>query len=76
MRVTEVKTYGDPVHQVNLTFAAVSKPDGYPADGKDEDNSYARWTPMAELKMTIQNPSLLDKFVVGQKYYVDFVACE
>ena len=58
--------------QINLAFAAVGKSDGYPADGSDEDNSFARWTPNAAIQMTIQNPALLDKFKEGQTFYIDF----
>ena len=55
-----------------ITFSAVSKPAGYPVDGSDEDNSFALWTPLANLTMSITNPSLHNKFEVGQKFYVDF----
>lgn len=55
-----------------LTFNAVAKSEAYPADGSDEDNSYAKWSPSAELKITIMNPALFGKFERGQKYYVDF----
>lgn len=72
MRVASVTKYGEPTNQINLTFAAVAKSAGYPADGTDEDNNFARWTPIAAIQMTIQNPALLDKFEEGQKFYVDF----
>lgn len=72
MRVASVTKYGEPTSQVNLTFAAVGKSTGYPADGSDEDNTFARYTPNASLQMSIQNPALLDKFEEGQKFYVDF----
>jgi hypothetical protein len=55
-----------------LTFRAVAKNDGYPADGSDEDNSYAKWTPQADLSITVANPALWGQFKVGQKFYVDF----
>jgi hypothetical protein len=55
-----------------LTFRAVGKAGGYPADGSDEDNSFARWTPSAELTMTVNNPALLGKYKSGDKFYVDF----
>jgi hypothetical protein len=58
--------------QENLTFYAVSKSDGYPEDGSDENNTFARWTPSAELKISIQNPNLIRKFTEGQEFYVDF----
>ena len=71
MRVTSTKKH-EQVEQDDLMFSAVAKSDGYPEDGSDENNSYARWTPMAELKMSIQNPNLIGKFTVGQEFYVDF----
>jgi hypothetical protein len=74
MRVNSVTKYGDPVNQVNLTFAAVGKSTGYNPDGADEDNTYAKHTPSAAIQITIQNPALLDTFEEGQKYYVDFTS--
>ncbi len=55
-----------------LKFSAVCKDSAYPNDGTDEDNTFARWTPCAEMSMTVQNPALLGKFTVGDKFYVDF----
>lgn len=55
-----------------LSFNAVYKSSGYPADGKDEDNTFATWTPSASLQMSITNPDLLGKFKVGDAFYVDF----
>lgn len=56
----------------SLKFNAVSKSTAYPADGSDEDNSYARYSPFAELSITIQNPALKGKIAVGDTFYVDF----
>jgi hypothetical protein len=50
----------------------VCKSNGYPAEGSDEDNSFARWTPSAELIMTVNNADLLSKCKVGDNFYVDF----
>ena len=44
----------------------------YPADGSDEDNTYAKYSPSAECSITIANPALHGQFKVGEKYYVDF----
>ena len=60
----------------NLKLEAVYKEAGYPEDGTDEDNTFARWTPSASLTMTITNPNLLKTFKVGQKFYVDFTEVE
>ena len=65
---------GEGYEQLKLT--AVCKSGGYPADGSDEDNSFAKWTPTANLEMTINNPALHGKFKQGQKFYVDFTEAE
>lgn len=69
MQVSSVTPCGDGEI---LKFHAVSKSEAYPADGSDEDNSYARWSPQASLEINVQNPALVGKVVAGEKYYVDF----
>lgn len=59
------------VTQETLSFNAVAASQ-YPADGSDEDNTYAKFSPNASLSITITNPALLGQFKVGEKYYVDF----
>lgn len=59
-----------------ITFSAVAKSTAYPADGTDEENTFAKWTPSAELTMTITNPALRGKFEIGQKFYADFTPAE
>jgi hypothetical protein len=44
----------------------------YPADGSDEDNTFAKWSPSVELKISITNPALVGQFKPGEKFYVDF----
>jgi hypothetical protein len=70
MRVSAVTPASDTLEL--LEFYAVSKKEGYPEDGSDENNTYARWTPSAELRMAITNPALIGKFKVGEEFYVDF----
>lgn len=48
----------------------------YPADGSDEDNSFAKWSPSVNLTMQVTNPALFGKFEPGQKFYVDFTAAD
>jgi hypothetical protein len=55
-----------------LHFNAVCKSGGYPADGSDEDNTFAKFSPSASLAIQISNPALTGQFKVGEKYYVDF----
>lgn len=55
-----------------LNMAPVSKPGGYPEDGSDEDNTYAKFSPSGSLELTVNNPALFGKFNPGEKYYLDF----
>lgn len=56
----------------SIKFHAVCKSGGYTGDGSDEDNTFARFSPSANLEIAITNPDLLGKFKPGEKYYVDF----
>lgn len=55
-----------------IFFRAVCKSDGYPSDGSDENNTYAKFTPNAELRMSVNNPVLIGKIKEGEEYYLDF----
>lgn len=44
----------------------------YPADGSDEDNTYAKHSPSGELVLSIANPMLLGGIQPGDTYYLDF----
>lgn len=70
--ISHIKTY-DTYDE--LEFNAVSKC-GYLSDGSDENNTYAKWTPFANLKMAITNPVLMGNFKTGQEFYVDFSLVE
>lgn len=62
----------DETQSETLHFHGVAKSGGYPADGSDEDNSFAKWSPSINLQMQVTNPALFGKFEPGQKFYVDF----
>jgi hypothetical protein len=55
-----------------VRFHGVAKSNGYPPDGMDEDNTFAKWSPSAHFEICIANPALWGKFEAGQKFYVDF----
>jgi hypothetical protein len=55
-----------------VKFHAVAKSSTYDENGSDEDNTYAKFSPMASCEILIANPALLGKFEPGQKFYVDF----
>lgn len=63
----EQHMYGETLH-----FAAVARKDGYPEDGSDEDNTYAKFSPSGELRLHVANPALIGQFKPGEKYYLDF----
>jgi len=69
MQITEVNRY---TQQDRLKMVAVARSGGYPDDGSDEDNTYAKFSPQGELTITIANPDLLGKFEPGTKFYIDF----
>lgn len=74
--VQEHKQENDQKYQETLRFQAVGKTDGYADDGLDEDNTFSKYTPAANLSIVITNPALFDKFKVGDKFYVDFSPAE
>jgi hypothetical protein len=68
--VTSVTKFSETCEKV--AFSAVPKSSGYPEDGSDEDNTYAKFSPSADCSITIANPALIGKYEPGQKFYVDF----
>lgn len=58
--------------QETLYFNPVSA-SWYPADGSDENNTYAKFSPSGMLSLTVINPALLGKFCEGEEYYLDFI---
>lgn len=75
MQVSSVFPHRDTVGNTTsetLHFHGVAKSSAYPADGSDEDNSFARWSPSINLTMQVTNPALFGQFEPGQKFYVDF----
>ncbi|MDD5150154.1 MAG: hypothetical protein PHC28_06670 [Flavobacterium sp.] len=56
-----------------INFVGVSKSDGYDETGLDENNTFAKYTPCADLRIVVTNPALFNTFEIGQEYYLDFV---
>lgn len=76
LRVTSVQrglNAEEQVVQEYLRFNAVGPEGPYGADGSDENNTFARFTPAAELKMSVVNPALFGQFEEGDEFYVNFV---
>jgi hypothetical protein len=73
VRLNFIETrYREEYGQETLYFNPVARDASYPADGSDEDNTYARFSPSGQFTLTVQNPALVGKFEVGEVYYVDF----
>ena len=74
MKITDITTNEDG-DQEDLNLSAVCKGQ-YDETGTDENNTFARFTPAAELQMSIMNPALHGKFNVGDTYYLDFTVAD
>ena len=75
VRVTGIRPYPEEgtATQETLTFNFPAKDGSYPADGSDEDQQFAKFSPSGSLSLTIANPVLLGKFALGDTFYLDFV---
>lgn len=63
---------GNPTKTVEtLTMHAVGA-SKYPEDGSDENNTFAKFSPGADLRINIANPALFGQFKFGDAFYVDF----
>lgn len=66
---------GGAKSQETLTMHAVAA-SKHPEDGSDEDNTFAKFSPGANLSINIANPALFGQFKIGEKYYLDFTKAE
>ncbi len=48
----------------------------YSDDPDSENHIWSRWTPDGEIRLTVSNPNMFGKFVVGDEYYIDFTPAE
>ena len=65
------KCYTEETVQETVSMHAVAAK-SYPADGSDENNTFAKMSPGANLSINIANPALFGKFKHGDMFYVDF----
>jgi hypothetical protein len=66
---TSASNYGEakPVDSEEVRLLPVSGPG---------NESWSKWTPGGEIRMTINNPAAVAAFDVGKDYFVDFTAAE
>ncbi|MER9833461.1 hypothetical protein NKJ28_00590 [Mesorhizobium sp. M0145] len=78
VKITNIASYptvGTPT-QETLTFNFPSKDGAYPADGSDEDQQFAKFSPCGSLSLTVTNTALVGKFKVDDKFYLDFTRAD
>jgi hypothetical protein len=73
MYVSKIELYGGTE---TLHFSCVGRKDTYPADGSDENNTFAKFTPNGSLSLTVANPALQGKFKPGDTFYLDFTKAD
>lgn len=66
---------GETINET-LNLYGVSRSDGYPADGSDENNTFAKFSPSVNFQIMVANPALFGQFEAGQTFYVDFTPAE
>lgn len=78
LKVTHVDVHPEEgtVGTETVHFQAVGKTELYDSSGSDEDNTYAKFTPSADLKIHIANPDLIGAHKPGDVFYVDFTRVE
>jgi hypothetical protein len=62
--------HGDPNMQ-ELELSAV-----YSNAAGSANSQWSKWTPFANLKMSVSNPAAFNKVLPGQFVYVDLIPCE
>ena len=55
-----------------VDFHGVAKSGSYPEDGSDENNTFSKFSPSVNFRITIANPALFGKFEPGDTFYCDF----
>lgn len=68
-QISKIEEFSDTLQKVYFHAVAAKN---YGADGLDEDNTYAKFSPSATCEINIANPALFRKLTAGKKYYVDF----
>lgn len=60
----------DPYAEIVMSPVFGSYGDG------EVNESWSKYTPGGEIRMSITNPDAIDKFAEGQAYFIDFTPCE
>jgi len=63
-RVDCIKLYADGRAEIEMSPVT---------SGSEENKQFWKYTPAGNLKMQIDNPDAVSKFIPGKEYYVDFI---
>ena len=74
--ITPHKNEAGETERETLVFSFPAKDSAYPADGSDEDQQFAKFSPSGSLTLAVANPSLVGGFELGDTFYLDFVPVE
>jgi hypothetical protein len=74
VEITNVEGQGTGYETIHAR--PVARREGYPHDGSDEDNTFARFSPSGEFSLCIANPELHGVYQPGQRFYVDWTPIE
>lgn len=58
--------------QEDWVLNAVGPNEADPENEADENNTFAKFTPSAEFKISVMDPALWGKFKDGDAFYIDF----
>lgn len=74
MSVNSVKSVSD--HEGNKTQEELGLNAVYSSEEGSANKQWSKWTPSAQLNMTISNPAAFGKVLPGQFVFVDLTLCE
>jgi hypothetical protein len=76
MKVDAVTQTGDSsgVTQETVTLSAVhpAQPKEGETEKEDPNKLWSKWTPSANVSISVTNPECFGKFIPGKEYFVDF----
>lgn len=57
-------------------YGVFTSQDGREGNATEENLIFGKWTPGAEIRMTIVNPDAFNQFELHKEFYVDFTPAE
>lgn len=57
-------------------YGVFTSQDGREGNATEENRIFGKWTPGAEIRMTIVNPDAFEQFELHKEFYVDFTPAQ